>query len=207
MGVYLPIITNIVIALVLLTGVFVGIKNGWKIELSKLLLTIGGLVGCYFLQPIVTTWVSGFEFLAKVPETILSCSVYSILFILVYLIISLILSIIKKATSTKEIQGINGAKRVKVKGFDKKTTKKLRKEDKKFRKLNREVKQLRKVSRVFGAFLGFIIALFVGFALMLPTKAVFNRISETQPELEEINKGYDYTIYGIIDGSDYIIKK
>ena len=199
MGIYLPIITNIVIALVLLTGIFVGAKNGWKIELSKLILTIGGLVGCYFLQPTVTAWVSGFEFLAKVPTLILSSSVYTILFILVYLIISLILSIIKKATSTKEIQGINGAKRVKVKGFDKKTTKKLRKEDKKFRKLNREVKQLRKVSRVFGAFLGFIIALFVGFALMLPTKAVFNRISETQPELEEVNNGYEYTIYGVLD--------
>ena len=204
MGVYLPIITNIVIALVLLTGLFVGAKNGWKIELSKLILTVGGLIGCHFLQPIVTTWVSGFEFLANVPTAILTSSVYSILFILTYLIVSLILSIIKKATSTKQIQGINGAKKVKVKGFDKKTTKKLRKEEKRFNKQNREKKQLRKVSRIFGAVLGFIIAIIVGFALMLPTKAVFNTISETQSELEEVNNGYDYTIYGVLDD---IIKK
>ena len=204
MGVYLPIITNIVIALVLFTGLFVGAKNGWKIELSKLILTFGGLIGCHFLQPIVTAYVSGFEFLANVPTAILTSSVYSILFILTYLIVSLILSIIKKAASTKQIQGINGAKKVKVKGFDKKTTKKLRKEEKRFNKQNREKKQLRKTSRVFGAIFGLIVAIIVGFALILPARAIFNTISETQPELEEVNNGYDYTIYGVLDD---IIKK
>lgn len=205
MNIWLPIITNIVIALILLTGIFVGSKNGWKLGLSKLILVICDGVGCYFLQPIVTDLIK-----LDIEHSILGSVVYLSLFILIYAIISIIVAVVRNATHTKTIDGINSAKRTKIKGLDKKTTRELRREERKYRKLHKEVRELKKASKSLGGFFGFITALIIGFIIMLPMKNVSKTIAETQPKLEEITKGYEYTIYGQLDKisnlSDIIIK-
>ena len=129
MNIWLPIITNIVIALILLTGIFVGSKTGWKLGLSKLILVICDGVGCYFLQPIVTDLIK-----LEIEHSILGSVVYLALFILIYAIISIIVAVVRNATHTKTIDGINSAKRTKIKGLDKKTTRELRREERKYRK-------------------------------------------------------------------------
>ena len=37
MNIWLPIITNTLIALIIVAGIFVGKRNGWKLQLSKLI--------------------------------------------------------------------------------------------------------------------------------------------------------------------------
>lgn len=205
MNIWLPIITNVVIALILLTGIFVGSKNGWKFELCKLFLIIGIGVGCYFLQPVITNL-----FKIDMPKEILGSSVYLALFIVSYAIVSIIVSAIRYVTKTKSLENINSAKRIKIKGIDRKTTRQLRREERAYRKLHKEIRELKKASKSLGGLFGFIIALIVGFIVMLPIKSVSNYIAETQPKLEQITKGYEYTIYGQLDKisnlSDIIIK-
>ena len=54
MNIWLPIITNVIIALIVIAGIFVGKKNGFALEFGKLILLAGATVGCYFLLPVVT---------------------------------------------------------------------------------------------------------------------------------------------------------
>lgn len=201
MEIVLPIIINAITILILLAGICVGIKNGWKLELFKMITVIGAGVGCYYLQPTVSKWVVNFKFLSEIPTNIINSSVYSILFLFSYLIISIIFLVIRKATSTKQIQGINGAKRVKIKGIDKKSTKKLRKENKEYKKAHRGLKELRTASKILGAIFGVIIAFIIGLSLFLPVKNTFNQI------YNESFKYYNYTIYGKLDSTTSITNK
>lgn len=144
------------------------------------------------------------------PKEILGSSVYLALFIVSYAIVSIIVSAIRYVTKTKSLENINSAKRIKIKGIDRKTTRQLRREERAYRKLHKEIRELKKASKSLGGLFGFIIALIVGFIVMLPIKSVSNYIAETQPKLEQITKGYEYTIYGQLDKisnlSDIIIK-
>lgn len=194
MNFIIPIAINLLTLLILISGVILGSKNGWKIELSKLILILVLGVGCYFLSPIIENLIK-----LEIPATILKPSIFAILVLLCYLIISIILLIISKLTSTQEINGVNSAKRVKLKGLDRKTTKRLRKEEKRSRKLEREKKILKTKSKIFGGIFGFIIALIIGFIILLPYKPITNHIIEQKPQLEYINKNYHYTIYGQVD--------
>jgi uncharacterized membrane protein required for colicin V production len=194
MNLIIPISINLITLLILISGVIIGSRNGFKLELSKLVLILLSGVGCYFLSPTIENFIT-----IDIPTTILKPTIFSILMLGCYLIISILLLIIKKLTSTKEIQGINSAKKVRLKGFDRKTTRRLRKEERKNRKLEREKKILGKKSKVFGSIFGFIIALIIGFIILLPYKPITNHIVEQKPQLEYINKNYHYTIYGQVD--------
>lgn len=213
MSIWLPLITNLVITIILCTGIIVGVKRGFRCELIKLLFLLGAGVGCYFLTPILSNLVLKIQFINEFA-TMLDFSINSIVFMLEILICYLLISIIINNISKCIVVGrknYNKAKRVKLKGLSRKDTKELRRQEKLFRK-----QQLQNVyrtfkSRLFGAIFGFIIALVLGFVLMLPVNVTFKKVAEVQPKLEQITKGYEYTIYGQLDKitniSDKIIKE
>ena len=65
MNIWLPIITNLIMLGILVAGIFVGKKNGWKVELSKLIIMLGVGVGLYFLAPVITNALLSIETLVQ----------------------------------------------------------------------------------------------------------------------------------------------
>ena len=233
-NVWLPIVVNVLILGIMVAGAFIGIKNGFLYELLKLVTLCGSVVGIYFLNPIVA------NLLVKIPfvehfiaeglctlELIRAVS-FVLLFIFVYIITTIIFKIIKKTRAKKtkvEVKALNGkkfintAKPAKISGLNKKETRRLNKEQHKLaRQRKKQDKQLEKASRkpltpkqkVFGSIFGILTAFIIGFVITIPLKPIFTKIAEVQPEIAEVEKGYEYTPYGQIDKLigvvDFIIK-
>lgn len=198
MNIWLPIVTNLIIAMILIVGAIVGSRNGWRFELGKLIIMLGVGVGCYFLNPIVVNLLGNIDVISAFPIEIVTGVSFLLLYIVAYIITCITIAGIRVLTGKKVVTN-NGARRVKVKGLDKAATRQLRKEEREFRKQQKQLRVLSKKSKVFGAIFGVLIALVVGFVLMLPIKATFNHIAKSNEKLEQINTGYDYTIYGQID--------
>lgn len=206
MNIWLPIITNLIILGILSLGALVGRRNGWKVELTKLILTLGACVGIYFLSPIISSALLKIEFISTLCTQVigLSSALNSIVFLLLYIVIYSLISIIVTFIARKCIdnkRSINVAKRIKVKGIDRKTSRQLKREDRKALRLQRkeEIKNRRKTSKIFGAIFGLLIAFISAFIVLIPFKYISKDISNTYPEVSEIQTGYEYTVYGQLD--------
>lgn len=225
MNIYLPIITNLIILGILTLGFFIGKKNGFKVQLAKFILLLPFMVGCYFLQPVITEQLLKIEFLSNIStlaygHELISSLVLFVLFIVSYALIVIAGALVKKAT--RKDLSVNRVKAVKVKGVSRKETRQLRREQKKLERLNKP--QLKTKSKVAGALLGIVISLFAGFMFMLPVKYVTYGTAELynseelpeeerKPELEQLKTAYDYTLIGQLDKvtneklSSFILKK
>ena len=53
-NIIVAVVCNLIAVMILVSGIFSGIKNGWKISMLKLGLTAGCLVGTYFLTTVVS---------------------------------------------------------------------------------------------------------------------------------------------------------
>ena len=197
MNIYLPIITNFIIALVLLTGVLVGKANGFKLQLIKFILVCGSLVGTYFLTPIVSNALLGIEainnFIAYhgIFATTFNSFIFFAMSMIVYLIISAIIVAIRDASRKAPVaKKLNSAKSIKPR-------KELRRERKRFNRLHG--RQISKCSKVFGAILGFILAVIIGYVIMIPTKCALNNMATNDEKLEQVTAGYEYTMYNVFD--------
>ena len=106
MNIWLPIITNLIMLGILIAGIFVGKKNGWKVELSKLIIMLGVGVGLYFLAPVITK--------LQIPYLVpaINSLIIFVLFMVVYMIVSLIASAIHKKVVAKQ----NGIAYIRLKG-------------------------------------------------------------------------------------------
>ena len=205
MGIWLPIVTNILIALVLVAGIFIGKKNG-LLSIIKLPLVISACITCYFINPIIIEKILSIEavglFLVEVGVTLPSLIALSLslLCLISYLIISILIAIVRVATKKEKIAiSINTAKRVKIKTFDKKADKALRKEEKKLLKSQRQLRKISKSRKVIGSIFGFMTAIIIGFIIMFPIKYIFINIASNQENLSEITSGYEHTMYGQLD--------
>lgn len=199
MNIWLPIITNLIMLGILVAGIFVGKKNGWKVELSKLIIMLGVGVGLYFLAPVITNALLSIETLVQaqqqipylVPATINSLIIF-VLFMIVYMIVSLIASAIHKKVVAKQ----NGIAYIKLKG--KGNGKINRANRKEFRRRIKEARKQKKTSQVVGAILGFVMAALITFVLFMPIKYMFKGLSEVN---NNFNSGFDYTVWGQLDNA------
>lgn len=197
MNIYLPIISNIIIVLILIAGIFIGRKNGWRLELSKSLILIGSLVGIYFLNPLISTKLMEFDFCQKIISLSSEITFKSLClfaeFALIYVLVSIAFLIIRKncrKIKALRVERINTAKSIK-------SRKERRKESKQFKKLH--TKQISKSSKTVGAILGLVLAFIVGYIIMSPIKYFTKDLVSMKPELEYVETAYDYTIYDQID--------
>ena len=145
MNIWLPIITNLIMLGILVAGIFVGKKNGWKVELSKLIIMLGVGVGLYFLAPVITNALLSIETLdqaqPQIPylEPAINSLIIFVLFMVVYMIVSLIASAIHKKVVAKQ----NGIAYIKLKG---KGNGKINRANKReFRRRIKEAKNKRKL--------------------------------------------------------------
>lgn len=197
MNIWLPIITNLIMLGILVAGIFVGKKNGWKVELSKLIIMLGVGVGFYFLAPVITNALLSIETLVQaqipylVPAAINSLIIF-VLFMIVYMIVSLIASAIHKKVVAKQ----NGIAYIKLKG---KGNGKINRANKReFRRRIKEAKKQKKTSQIVGAILGFVVAALITFVLFMPIKYMFKGLSKVN---NNFNSGFDYTVWGQLDNA------
>lgn len=195
MNIWLPIITNLIMLGILVAGIFVGKKNGWKVELSKLIIMLGVGVGLYFLAPVITNALLSIETLvqAQIPylvPAIINSLIIFVLFMIVYMIVSLIASAIHKKVVAKQ----NGIAYIRLKG--KGNGKINRANRKEFRRRIKEARKQKKTSQVVGAILGFVMAALITFVLFMPIKYMFKGLSQVD---NNFNSGFEYTIWGQLD--------
>lgn len=216
-NIILPIISNTILAIALILGIFVGIKNEWKLSLAKLICVIGAGVGIYFLNPIIANALVSIPFIANIISqfAISSKTVLALTFAATYLVtfglISLVIAIIRHHRNKVRLLKIqNGILVQRAKALDKQTEKVLKKEDKKAEKAKRKaIKRQHKVARLFGAILEFLAVVVTMFIVFLPIKFIVKEeiAKETQLPVEAI---YEYTPFGqldkVIDFSEFIIK-
>lgn len=199
MNIWLPIITNLIMLGILVAGIFVGKKNGWKVELSKLIIMLGVGVGLYFLAPVITNALLSIETLIQATLQIppylvpaINSLIIFVLFMIVYMIVSLIASAIHKKVVAKQ----NGIAYIKLKG--KGNGKINRANRKEFRRRIKEARKQKKTSQVVGAILGFVMAALITFVLFMPIKYIFKGLSQVN---NNFNSGFEYTVWGQLDNA------
>ena len=221
-NIWLPIVVNLLILGIMVAGVLVGRKYGFKVEAIKTIILCGLGVGIYFLSPIIVGALLHIEFLAQaVISGVISIAsikllVIYLLFMIVYGIVSLIIRLIVNKKLNKGLK-VNRAKEVKARGINRAETAKLRKEQRRFRKIAKKnnkklLKENRKHSiskrsKVFGAIVGFICAVIVGFVVTLPLKSIFIDIAHSDSAISDITYGYEYTPYGQLDKVTDIVER
>lgn len=198
MNIWLPIITNLIMLGILVAGIFVGKKNGWKVELSKLIIMLGVGVGLYFLAPVITNALLSIETLVQAQLQIhylvqaINSLIIFVLFMIIYIIVSLIASAIHKKVVAKQ----NGIAYIRLKG---KGNGKINRANKReFRRRIKEAKKQKKTSQIVGAILGFVVAALITFVLFMPIKYMFKGLSEVN---NNFNSGFDYTVWGQLDNA------
>ena len=198
MNIWLPIISNLIIVGILVAGIFVGKKNGWKVELSKLIIMLGVGVGLYFLAPIITNALLSIETLIQATPQIpylvpaINSLIIFVLFMIVYMIVSLIASAIHKKVVAKQ----SGIAYIRLKG---KGNGKINRANKReFRRRIKEAKKQKKTSQIVGAILGFVVAALITFVLFMPIKYMFKGLSKVT---NNFNSGFEYTVWGQLDNA------
>lgn len=206
MNIILPICANLVILAILIIGIFVGRKNGFKYEFIKLFILLASCAGLYFLSPILTDTLLKIEAVQSIGAyitnfaAVLNSAIYLVLFLIVYFIVCQIIGVIRIHNIKKYTLGINSAKRTKAQGIDRKTSKQIRKEEKKTEKIKikEAIKERKRRSKVFGAITGLITAVLVAFIIFFPVKYASKSLSEIL-EKPEIETTFEYTPYGQLD--------
>lgn len=208
MNIWLPIITNLIMLGILVAGIFVGKKNGWKIELSKLVIMLGVAVGIYFLAPIITTpIVTALANGQSITEIMIYMhymipAINSLIMFLLFIIIYGILSLICSAIANKIAKKQNSITYIKLKG---KGNGKLNRQNKKlYRKQIIEARKQKKTSQTIGALLGFILAACITFVLFMPMGYAFKQLKQIVPG---ITAGIDYTVWGQLDKATEVYDK
>lgn len=211
MNIWLPVLTNFIIALIVFVGAIVGAKQGWRLGLIKFVLVVGDVVGSYFLIPVVKPLVLKIGLISMLPVEIVTSGLFLALFLVLYLLISIAILISAKLGSKEKLKGINSAKRFKTKGLSRRDTKQLKRDRKEFVKSRRQKKILKTHSKVLGCIFGVLVGIIVSIAFFLPTKYVFKHIAESNTNLEQIEAGFEYTPYGQLDKvthyTDFIVKE
>ena len=213
----LPIISNVIIAMLLVAGCLVGKRNGWKIELGKFIALCVCGVATYFLTPLlanilladsaVLSFVEGLG----LTSAVVSSTCFTTIFVLFYLLVTIIALAIRLGVERVKEQGtLNSANRLKVKTGDRKTDRLARIERRRLARVRHKQKKLSRVSRVFGAILGVLVAFICVIVIALPVKDVLTDIASTSEKLANVTCAYEYTVVGQFDNlthiSDLLIK-
>lgn len=190
MNIVLPILSNLVIALILLTGAILGAKKGFLRTLLNVVYLAAGYVAGYFLAVPVASLVFSIPFIGELVKGVsleagigIILSFMPIIAFIIFGILKLIEKIIIK------IAHRNDVKPVKIRGIDRKTTRALRKEEKKLSRISRKKHSV--ASIIFGTITGLMAAIVVGFTIMVPVKHFTQETS--------VESLYTKSVYGIIE--------
>lgn len=198
---------NLIAVLILLSGIFTAKSNGLIVTLVKFFIAVGGLVGAYFLTPVLSDLICGVD---KVPELISYVgasmgSINSCIFLLVFMVfygIDAIICSIVKHSLIKKMQGkkINQAKVKRAKSINPRAERLARKAEWKkakqaYRASNRWYK------RLISHLLALILSVTVGIVVLMPFGFIGRDISTVSTDKTYLVDGFEYTLNGVIPDS------
>ena len=203
-NVIVAVACNLVAALILFSGLFSALRIGWKVSLTKFILTLGGGVGAYFLTPVISDKLYAVE---KVPAlltelhisvgTINSC-IFLLWFLIFYAVILMVCNIVKHALIKRlQEKSENRAKLRRARSINPRAEKIARRSA--WRALKAEYRAKNNWWRkLISGFLGAITAVIVGIVVLVPYKYVAADVNHAGDK-NYLEDGYAYTLNGIID--------
>ena len=191
MNIWLPIVTNVILAVIALSGI-IGRKQGWALNFTRLICFVGACIGMWYLTPTVANALMGLSFIAPVEDMLpfYDSIIFTSLCLICFALISLVCHLIYKDVIV--IKRINFAKVKRAKGIDKKADREIRKEERKARQIEKELKQRSKCSKVFGAILNIISTIIISILIYCLMKYGFTYFSQYN---ENLVSGYESTLY------------
>lgn len=197
MNILLPIITNTLLVLFLVSAVVLERKNG-LLAIIKTALFAGSIVGCYFLTPVVLPLLSHLTFITiDINSTIAFSSVLAILCVISLGLISLAILITRKAIKHKKIK-VTKPKISKV-AVKKVQSKEKSKRDLKLERARNKKLILPKGKKVVAGIFGFITALLLAFVIYLPINQIIKEVVINKPELAYLEDIYKYTPFNQLE--------
>ena len=207
-NIIVAVLCNLVAAMIVVSGIFSGIKNGWKVSLVKLFLTVGSFFGAYFLTPVLISKLLGIAVdkvtlgSLIVPRYLTTGSINSIIFLLVFVAfyaLTLFICHIVRACLINKLKDKqeNKIKMIRAKSINPKAERMARRAAKKQLVSDYNQVKNRFLSKFFGCIIGLVIAAAVSLITLMPYGYIVKLINKDgkKPYLE---KGYEYTLNGII---------
>lgn len=211
------VLCNLVAAMILVSGIFSGIKNGWKVSLVKLFLTAGSLVGVYFLTPTLSDKLLGIAVEGRtlgsiiIPNYLSLGSVNSVIFTALFLAFYALtlftckiikICLVNKLKDKKE----NKAKMIRAKSINPRAERMAIREARRQLRLKYQKMKNRFWSKFFGCFVSIIISVVVSLVVLMPYGYVAD-IMNKNGDKEYLEKGFEYTLNGVIPESvfDWVI--
>lgn len=203
-NIIVAIACNLVAALILFSGIFSGIRNGWKVSLTKFILTLGGGIGAYFLTPVISDKLYAVE---KVPSllnelhisvgSINSC-LFLLWFLLFYAIILMVCNIVKHCLiKSLQEKAINKAKMKRARSINPRAEKIAKRSAWRALRAQYAAKN-RWWKKLISGFLAAMVAVIVGIVVLVPYKYITADINHTGDK-QYLEDGYNYTLNGLID--------
>ncbi len=216
MNTIIAITCNLIVALILVSGILSTFRAGIRVSGLRLLFTVIACVGAFFLTPAISKPILGLTVQAATEETpvillsdilidkvgmsltLINSIIYLIIFIIFYFIGSLVCKVFKHSF----IRGIreksaNKARIRRAKSINPKAERAARRSE--FKQMKVEYRaSLKWWRRLISCFIGVVSAFIVGFVVLIPVGQVFKFMNRegNRPYLEE---GYKYTINGLIE--------
>lgn len=216
MNTIIAITCNLIVALILISGILSTFRAGIRVSGLRLLFTIIACVGAFFLTPAISKPILGLTVQAATEEiptillsdilidkvgmslTLINSIIYLIIFIIFYFIGSLVCKVFKHSF----IRGIreksaNRARIRRAKSINPKAERAARRSE--FKQMRLEYRaSLKWWRRLISCFLGAISAFIVGFVVLIPVGQVF-KFMNREGNRSYLEEGYKYTINGLIE--------
>lgn len=203
------IICNLIMALLILSGVLSAMRNGIKLTLIKLFMMLTGGVGAYFLAPLISNSIykiEGMEALLSNPNvgisysTINSC-LFLLWFLLFYAIALMACSIIKHfMIKNLRDKGSDSLKIKRAKSINPKAERAVARAKWKVLK-SKYLEKLMWYNRLISGILGAIISIVVGYITIMPYGYIAKDISNKEKDKIYLSNGYEYTLNGLVGDS------
>ena len=210
-NIIVAVLCNLVAAMILVSGIFSGIKNGWKVSLVKLFLTAGSLVGVYFLTPTFSDNLLGIAVEGRtlgsiiIPNYLSLGSVNSVIFTALFLAFYAFILFVCKIVKICMINALknkkeNKAKMLRAKSINPRAERMARRAAKKQLKAQYQQMKNRFWSRFFGCFINIIVAAAVGVVTLMPFGYIA-KIMNKNGDKAYLVDGFEYTLNGVIPES------
>lgn len=209
--VIVAIICNLIVTFVLISGVLSAISNGVRVTLIKLGITTVGGVGAYFLTPVIckllysVQGLTDFLSLAHVSYGTISSCIFLIWFLIFYVLAIFVCSIIRHIfIRNLRDKKLNQLKMKRARSINPQAEKLAKRAEWKRLKLKYAEKR-RWYIRLLAGFVGGMIAVLVGFVVLMPYGYIAKDINY-KGDKSYLEKGYEYTLNGLIGEkvSDFI---
>lgn len=221
MSTVVAIACNLIVVLIILSGIFSTLRSGIRVSGLRLLFTILGGVGAYFLTPAISTPILNLSFeitREEITQTIalsefishagislgaINSIIYLIVFMAFYLIGTICCNIVKHILIKRvKSNSANKARIKRAKSINPKAERVARKVE--FKKMKSEYRaSLKWWRKLISCILGFVSAVIVGFVVLVPYGFISKDLNKDGTK-DYLEIGYKYTLNGVIqDNIDF----